>query len=64
MLLPGEDPVSRSHFAATEHELEAVSAYLETVKKLKLGKKEGPNNDVGDDAVAGEKRPPFAKHKK
>ena len=64
MMTRSQKDLPLSYFADVEHELETVSAYLEPSKKLKLGKKDGANNDGGDDTVAGEKRPLSVKLKK
>ena len=55
LLLPGEDPVSKSGFAATEAQLEAICAFQETVKKLKSKKSSGDAEAGDEGAVPKEK---------
>ncbi len=47
-MLPGTDPVTKSPFAATEIELEAIAGFQETMRKLKSKRpvKEEESEDV------------------
>jgi hypothetical protein len=60
LMVPGEDPCTRSQFATGERDLETILAYQEAMKKLK---KKSSKED-GDEDEAAPKQPPHGGPKK